>query len=205
MVSGLLSGHAVLSAEPVKSDSDGPVKNREQIRCELLNVCPEDIHTRDWITRTGAVEVATQTKRGANFDTRPKPFRASSVAKRQKHIAAAPEIGGRGSDLFITFPLGSAELVGRAREQAEELYAALTPTEWATHRFRISGHTDSLGPPSYNMRLSKVRAEALAAKLTEKGVKPDQLEVVGYGSKVPTAGLKKSDARNRRVQIRILK
>lgn len=49
----------------------------------------------------------------------------------------------------------------------------------------VNGHTDRLGSPQYNQRLSERRAEAVKAYLVSKGMNAAQLEVFGYGKTTP--------------------
>ena len=76
----------------------------------------------------------------------------------------------------------------------------------------IEGHTDSKGPESYNLGLSRRRADAVKAWLVEKGRIPDSLIITrGYGETRPVAPNKNPDgsdnpegrAKNRRVEIYI--
>lgn len=49
----------------------------------------------------------------------------------------------------------------------------------------IIGHTDHLGDESYNLDLSKKRADTVAGYLLSKGVKPTSLTAVGAGEYLP--------------------
>lgn len=49
----------------------------------------------------------------------------------------------------------------------------------------IIGHTDHLGDESYNLDLSKKRADTVAGYLLSKGVKPTSLTTVGAGEYLP--------------------
>jgi outer membrane protein OmpA-like peptidoglycan-associated protein len=66
-----------------------------------------------------------------------------------------------------------------------------------------TGHTDTSGPPAYNMALSLRRANAVKDQLVRDGVKAEDISVVGKGEAqplVPTAdGVR--EAQNRRVEI----
>ncbi|MGB0879680.1 MAG: OmpA family protein [Polaribacter sp.] len=70
-------------------------------------------------------------------------------------------------------------------------------------RFRIEGHTDSVGKEESNRRLSQRRADAVKAYLVRKGVSEHNLEAVGYGETQPIASNMSKDGRrmNRRVEI----
>jgi len=71
--------------------------------------------------------------------------------------------------------------------------------------FIIKGYTDSTGADSYNLTISKFRANAVKSYLIAKGVDPTKLETFGLGSQNPifsnrTAGGRKL---NRRVEIEL--
>jgi outer membrane protein OmpA-like peptidoglycan-associated protein len=67
----------------------------------------------------------------------------------------------------------------------------------------IEGHTDSMGKPAENLRLSQRRAEAVRDYLIQKGVAPERLEAKGFGQEHPIADNKtdKGRAANRRVEF----
>ena len=71
----------------------------------------------------------------------------------------------------------------------------------------IAGHTDNVGKPEANMKLSQGRADAVRNYLIKKGVKPDHVSAKGYGDTSPIA-TNDTDAgkqRNRRTEVRIIK
>ncbi len=67
----------------------------------------------------------------------------------------------------------------------------------------VTGHTDTVGSDAYNMRLSRRRAESVAAELEKDGIPSSEISIVAKGKHdllVPTAdGVK--EPQNRRVQI----
>jgi hypothetical protein len=67
----------------------------------------------------------------------------------------------------------------------------------------VTGHTDTVGSDAYNMRLSRRRAESVAAQLEKDGIASSEIEIVAKGKRdllVPTAdGVK--EPQNRRVSI----
>jgi outer membrane protein OmpA-like peptidoglycan-associated protein len=73
-------------------------------------------------------------------------------------------------------------------------------------RVSIEGHTDSVGGPAPNLRLSERRAEAVLDYLVAKGISPERLEAQGFGLTKPIASNKtvSGRARNRRTEFRIL-
>lgn len=71
----------------------------------------------------------------------------------------------------------------------------------------ITGHTDSMGPESYNQALSVERAQEVAGYLANKGVTTDRMIVTGMGESAPVADnmTKAGRAENRRVEVEIIK
>lgn len=70
-------------------------------------------------------------------------------------------------------------------------------------RITIIGFTDSVGSESYNLELSRRRAEATAAYLTSQGVPSSQIVTDGLGEAEPRASndTAAGRAQNRRVEI----
>jgi outer membrane protein OmpA-like peptidoglycan-associated protein len=70
-------------------------------------------------------------------------------------------------------------------------------------RLEVTGHTDTVGSDAYNMRLSRRRAESVAAELEKDGIPAGEIAIFAKGKRdllVPTAdGVK--EPQNRRVQI----
>jgi OOP family OmpA-OmpF porin len=67
----------------------------------------------------------------------------------------------------------------------------------------IVGHTDSSGPESYNLRLSKRRAQAVVDYLVSQGVDRSDLVATGAGETNPVASndTRAGRAENRRVEL----
>ncbi len=71
----------------------------------------------------------------------------------------------------------------------------------------ISGHTDNTGSATYNLELSRKRAEEVVRYLTSRGIDPERLTAKGYGDTVPVAdnATEEGRAMNRRTELKILK
>lgn len=72
-------------------------------------------------------------------------------------------------------------------------------------RIRIEGHTDTQGSASYNLDLSRRRAESVRAFLVEQGVAPERLDAEGFGEQRPLVEERSGAdrARNRRVEFHV--
>ncbi|WP_421988693.1 OmpA family protein [Roseococcus sp.] len=106
--------------------------------------------------------------------------------------------------ITVNFASGSATLSPAAKASLASLGRALSSPELAPFRFRIEGHTDTVGDAGMNMSLSQHRAEAVAEFLRSQfRVTPDRLVPVGMGESqllVPTPD-QSPESRNRRVQV----
>ncbi|WP_170979273.1 OmpA family protein [Roseomonas sp. HF4] len=106
--------------------------------------------------------------------------------------------------LMVTFATGSAALTPEAEVLIASLARAFAAPELANARFRIEGHTDTVGDGSMNQALSEARAAAVRDHLVHRhGVAPARLQTIGYGETrplVPTAD-ERDEPRNRRVQV----
>jgi outer membrane protein OmpA-like peptidoglycan-associated protein len=105
------------------------------------------------------------------------------------NAAQARDLEGRKrAVLFITsdtlFATGSAELSEPARANFDAI-ARLITTQWPGAPVEIRGHTDSVGDPATNQRLSEQRAAAAADYLSGHGIDRSQLTSAGLGSSVP--------------------
>jgi outer membrane protein OmpA-like peptidoglycan-associated protein len=70
-------------------------------------------------------------------------------------------------------------------------------------KVEIQGHTDNVGKPADNMKLSQDRADALKQVLIDGGVAADRMTAIGYGDTKPVADNKTEEGKalNRRVEL----
>jgi len=75
-----------------------------------------------------------------------------------------------------------------------------------TIKIEISGHTDNVGKPADNLKLSNTRARAVINYLIEKGMSGQRLVAAGFGETKPVADNKAEEgrAKNRRTELKIL-
>ena len=103
----------------------------------------------------------------------------------------------------IYFESDSAPLTAEGRTLLTNAAGALKDDSLEPFRFRIEGHTDSVGGQDYNQALSVRRAEAVRNFLIEQGVSAERLQAVGEGEGAPVASNDSGDGRqrNRRVEF----
>jgi outer membrane protein OmpA-like peptidoglycan-associated protein len=71
----------------------------------------------------------------------------------------------------------------------------------------VTGHTDFIGTPEYNMKLGLERAQVVKKFLESKGIPPEKMEAVSAGEEQPFEGKVTSygRAKNRRTEVTIKK
>lgn len=106
--------------------------------------------------------------------------------------------------LTVLFATGSAALTPQAERELDALGRALSSPQLAPYRFRIEGHTDTVGAREMNQALSEQRAAAVRQFLVQRyGVQPERLDAVGVGEDQPLIRTpdETPERRNRRVQV----
>ena len=73
-------------------------------------------------------------------------------------------------------------------------------------KIRINGHTDNIGSPEYNMKLSDQRAVSVMQYLRSKGIQYERIISRGFGSTQPVEANETPEgrARNRRTEFEVL-
>jgi OmpA-OmpF porin, OOP family len=131
------------------------------------------------------------------------------AAPTQRRVASAKpmapaEAAGPSVNLTVNFPNGSADLTPEAMASLDALGRALSSSELSSYRFRIEGHTDTVGSKEYNRSLSERRAEAVVNYIVTKyGVQASRLQAVGMGEEglLVSTPEQTPEPRNRRVQV----
>lgn len=79
-------------------------------------------------------------------------------------------------------------------------------TENKSMIIRLEGHTDYLGDPAKNMKLSEQRVEAVKSYLVSKGVHKNRIKLQAFGGTMPLSrdNTPEGHRLNRRVEVRIL-
>ena len=102
--------------------------------------------------------------------------------------------------LKIPFAFGSAKVPEQSMPQLEAMSQAIKQTG---AKVVIEGHTDAVGNPAYNVRLSQQRADAVREVLVATyGVDRTELKAVGLGKERPLPDHTPTSKENRRVEFR---
>lgn len=105
----------------------------------------------------------------------------------------------------IFFETGKATLLEESNIELEVLIEVLI--ENPNMQILVSGHTDNVGKPKANQKLSEDRVKSVNNYLIAKGIAANRLRFKGFGSTKPLADNKTDEGRtkNRRVEFKILK
>jgi OOP family OmpA-OmpF porin len=102
------------------------------------------------------------------------------------------------------FKSGKSQIQPQALPKLDDVIALLKANPQM--RIEIQGHTDSSGTYRHNLRLSRVRAQAVVQYLRRKGIAAERLTATGYGPNRPRGSNNTAEgrARNRRIEFRVL-
>jgi outer membrane protein OmpA-like peptidoglycan-associated protein len=125
-------------------------------------------------------------------------------AKVSKDLTVVPlEVGQSIKINNILFETGKANLKPSSFPELNRLSDFLNDYDI---KAEIAGHTDNVGKPDANLKLSNERAKTVADYLINKGVDKQKLTFKGYGQTKPVASNKTTQgkAENRRVEFTVL-
>ena len=104
----------------------------------------------------------------------------------------------------VFFASGKYELLPESQYELNKVVELLEKNP--TLKIELGGHTDNVGRPEDNQRLSEQRAKAVYEYLTSKGIAASRLTYKGYGETIPvtTNDTDEGRAENRRTEIKIM-
>lgn len=104
----------------------------------------------------------------------------------------------------VHFDFGKSSFKRESFPQLEELVAFLKNKP--SIRIEIAGHTDNVGKPADNLKLSQDRSASIVKYLVGRGISASRLTAKGYGDTKPVADNSTDDGRrlNRRTEVILL-
>jgi outer membrane protein OmpA-like peptidoglycan-associated protein len=101
----------------------------------------------------------------------------------------------------LAFQSGRSTLEPESQTTVADLAAILKA--FPSAEVRLEGHTDNVGNPDANQRLSLERAETVRAALIAGGVEPRRLDAAGFGQERPVTSnvTEQGRAQNRRTEL----
>jgi outer membrane protein OmpA-like peptidoglycan-associated protein len=146
------------------------------------------VEAEDYVTESAPVVLAKDETKIENFQLKP-----------------IPKVGEKVVLKGIYFDFNSAVIKPESYPVLDD--AAKVLQAKPKMRVEISGHTDSIGSDSYNLNLSRQRANSVRDYLIRyHNIDPSRLIAVGYGEAQPIADNRTKSGRdmNRRIEFKIL-
>jgi OmpA-OmpF porin, OOP family len=103
--------------------------------------------------------------------------------------------------LNILFETGKSAIQNESLPIVDQVFELMNGN--ATLKISIEGHTDNVGVPENNKKLSNDRAKAVMDALIAKGIDKSRMSFIGWGQEKPVADNRTDEgrAKNRRVEI----
>ena len=138
-----------------------------------------------------------------------KPVVAEPVVEERTAESTPPDLDMKLDNVLFGFDMSA--IPPGAKKALDELVAELKNNKGL--KIEINGHTDHIGPDSYNDKLSLRRANSVANYLNTKGISKARMIINGFGESKPAAPNTHPDGsdnptgrkKNRRTEIRIVK
>jgi outer membrane protein OmpA-like peptidoglycan-associated protein/tetratricopeptide (TPR) repeat protein len=104
----------------------------------------------------------------------------------------------------IFFDVNKYDLKSESKVELDQIVQLMK--ENITLKIEISGHTDNVGKPSDNLKLSENRAKSVVIYLTAKGIDAKRLSFKGIGDTKPIAdnNTEEGRAKNRRTELKVV-
>ena len=132
--------------------------------------------------RVGPLEQELQTANSMGSDLKQDLVMIRDELRRQERLTAELQHGQSqiaGLSLQVLFKTGNANIDAATGERMAELAAILTAQPGL--QLEIDGYADERGDESFNLELSRERAETIVNALTSYGVPAEKLQVHAHG------------------------
>ncbi|MFN0245280.1 MAG: protein kinase domain-containing protein [Kofleriaceae bacterium] len=156
-------------------------------------------HVADLVAYALSAEGQTVVRESGFIDLEVAIGTGSTCGKKCPARYAKAIANARRLSLDFRFRTGRDAMDSRATRDLDRLVHFLAAHQ--DHEILLLGFSDSAGDPSFNVQLSRQRANAVAEELALRGVRPGNIE--GFGAAMPVAS-NASEAdreRNRRVEV----
>jgi len=167
----------------------------------LISGTASDVEVRNRINKIGqSLPGNYGTSFAANIDI--PEMSAQNVGQVQSETICQTLFDDLKSGNRILFETGRADIKGaESFDLLNKLASAAN--QCAQFRVKIDGHTDNVGDPVYNQRLSEQRAASVKNYLSRQDVEADRLTIQGFGETEPRSTNETPEGRalNRRISF----
>ncbi len=105
----------------------------------------------------------------------------------------------------LIFAIGRATINPKSFDELDEVVAMMKENTKVV--IQLEGHTDNQGNAEANLKLSQQRVDAVQKYITSKGISKNRVKTKAFGGSQPiaTENTEEARAKNRRVEMRVLK
>lgn len=202
-VSGVSSDEAVKNGCPLPVDTDGDgIFDPE-------DACPQEAGpTSEDSSKHGCPLPEVDTDGDGIFDEQDACAEIKGVASTNPEENGCPRARIEAGQVKILerVEFGSANTSFEGSVAALEAVLAVLQEHPEITKVRVEGHTDSTGRRSFNLQLSRERADAVVSWLVDHGIDATRLVAVGLGPDKPIDSSNTDEGRrnNRRVEFHII-
>ncbi len=150
-----------------------------------------------------AVEPAPAQEVGAPAPVAVEPAPAAEPAPVQEQQAAEQAAPAVENFTAAHFPFNVTKLSAQDKEAVGEQAKEIAHEGYSS--IVVTGHTDNIGTHAVNERISKARAQSVAAELEKAGLSNIEVRGVAYDEPVASNDTKEGRAENRRAEIAVIK
>jgi len=159
------------------------------------------VEAENYVADNEKLDLTKNKQPGTIYDNiKLKPTAESIAANSPEDIKESVTVS---SSVFFDFD--KAELKKESFTELDHIISLMN--EKSKLHLYIAGHTDQTGPENYNMALSERRAKAVSKYILGKGISADRIVIEFFGETKPvdTSNTKEGNAKNRRVEFKIIK
>lgn len=198
-----LNGKSYVLGTSANLSEDGPGKWRLLPSAALKDGIYDVVVT----AKRGDVEVKDAGLAEIEVDAAHPPAHAEAAPKADGQYDCVATMARIGSVFPMRFVFNRIDFQERFGLSVSQYAALLKDGRCSSVRIEVGGHADERGDDAYNEDLAERRAAKVRDMLVEAGVAAVRLTVASFGESMPidTTGTEDGWARNRRVEIKILK
>jgi len=171
---------------------------------ETVTVLPSaDGHVGTVVVQRGETQQVLHEAYATSLSGQPELTRLSAEQVQSTYGGALHALPARPATFLLYFITGTDELTEESKLELDKVLAALRARP--SPDVLVIGHTDTVGDPEANDRLSAQRAETVKSFLIGIGIPAERIRTAGRGERellVPTAA-NFDEPRNRRVEINV--
>lgn len=154
-------------------------------------------------TKAGTAELKEAYTVARVGEQAPSVEKTDALTVMQRYGKVLDALPARPQRYTLNFEFGSDRLTAASRAMVPGIQSDLR--RFPAPEVVVSGHTDAVGDPAYNDKLSYERAQRVREILVGAGIPRDAIQVVGRGGREPLVATKPGtpEPRNRRVEIKL--